>query len=113
VHALTAVTRHRRRDLAILKTIGFTRRQLSRTVAWQSTVIVLVAIAVGVPLGLALGRWLWRFVSTQLGVVPHPLVPPVWVAVVVLGALVVANLIAALPGWRAARTPAAAVLRHE
>jgi hypothetical protein len=50
VHALMAVTRHRRRDLAILKTIGFTRRQLSRTVAWQSTVIVLVAIAVGVPL---------------------------------------------------------------
>ena len=113
VHALTAVTRQRRRDLAILKTIGFTRRQLSRTVAWQSTVIVMVAIAVGVPLGVALGRWLWRFVSTQLGVVPHPLVPPVWVAVVVLGALVVANLIAALPGWRAARIPAAAVLRHE
>ena len=113
VHALTAVTRQRRRDLAILKTIGFTRRQLSRTVAWQSTLIVLVAIAVGLRVGLAAGRWLWRIVCTQLGVVPHPIVPPIWVALVVIGALVVANAIAAIPGWRAARTPVATVLRHE
>ena len=58
------------RDLAILKTIGFTRGQLSRVIAWQATVIVGLGIIIGVPAGLAGGRWLWRLVTTQLGVAP-------------------------------------------
>jgi hypothetical protein len=45
--------------------------------------------------------------------VPEPAVPPLIVALVIAGALVTANLVAALPGWVAARTPAAAVLRAE
>ena len=113
VHALTTVTRRRRRDLAVLKTIGFTRRQLSATVAWQSMMIATVGIAIGLPLGLAGGRWLWQFVSDQLGVVPHPVVPPAFVAVVVVATLVVANVVAALPAWLAGRIPAAVVLRHD
>ena len=112
-HALASVIRRRRRDLAILKTIGFTRRQLSGIVAWQATVIAGVGIVIGVPVGLAGGRWLWRFVSTQLGVAPHPTVPAVWVAAVVIAVFVVANLIAAIPGWFAGRVPAAVVLRSE
>ena len=112
-HALVSVIRRRRRDLAILKTIGFTRRQLSGIVAWQATVIAGVGIVIGVPVGLAAGRWLWQFVSTQLGVAAHPTVPAVWVAAVVTAVFVVANLIAAIPGWFAGRVPAAVVLRSE
>lgn len=113
VHALVSVIRRRRRDLAILKTIGFTRRQLSGIVAWQATVIAGVGVVIGLPVGLAGGRWLWRWVSTQLGVAPHPVVPAAWVAVVVVSVFVVANLIAAIPGWFAGRIPAAVVLRSE
>jgi hypothetical protein len=35
---LIASVRRRRRDLAVLKTLGFTRRQLAGTVAWQASV---------------------------------------------------------------------------
>ncbi len=37
---LVASVRRRRRDLALLKTLGFTQRQLAATVAWQSTIAV-------------------------------------------------------------------------
>ena len=35
--ASTAAVRRRRRDLALLKALGFTRRQVSATIAWQAT----------------------------------------------------------------------------
>ncbi len=48
--ALVASVRRRRRDLALLKTLGFTRRQLAATIAWQSTVIAVGGVVVGVRL---------------------------------------------------------------
>ena len=46
---LIASVRQRRRDLALLKTIGFVRRQLAAAVAWQATVAAVVGIVVGNP----------------------------------------------------------------
>jgi hypothetical protein len=45
--------------------------------------------------------------------VPDPVVPAGSVALAAVAALVLANLVAALPGRSAARTPAAMVLRAE
>jgi putative ABC transport system permease protein len=112
-HALVTSVRRRRRDLATLKTLGFTRGQVSATVAWQATVFALLAAAVGVPLGVAGGRWAWRLVADQLGVVSGPVVPPLPVLAIAAGALAVANLAAAGPGWTAARIRPAVVLRAE
>jgi hypothetical protein len=112
-HALVTSVRRRRRDLATLKTLGFTRGQVSVTVAWQATTFALLAGAVGVPLGVAGGRWAWRLVAAQLGVVSGPVVPPLPVLAVAAGALVAANLAAAGPGWTAARIRPAVVLRAE
>jgi FtsX-like permease family len=112
-HALVTSVRRRRRDLATLKTLGFTRGQVSQTVAWQATIFALLAGAVGVPLGVAGGRWAWRLVADQLGVVSGPVVPPLPVLAIAAGALVVANLAAAGPGWTAARIRPAVVLRAE
>jgi predicted lysophospholipase L1 biosynthesis ABC-type transport system permease subunit len=75
-HALVTSVRRRRRDLATLKTLGFTRGQVPQTVAWQATTFALLALLVGVPLGVAGGRWAWRLVADQLGVVSGPVVPP-------------------------------------
>jgi hypothetical protein len=110
---LMSSVRRRRRDLALLKTLGFTRRQLSATVAWQSTAAITVGAIVGVPLGIALGRALWDLFAGQISVVPQPTVPALTVVLIVAGALVTANLVALLPGWVAGRTPAAALLRAE
>ena len=38
-HALVTAVRRRRRELALLKTIGFDRRQVRATVAWQATTL--------------------------------------------------------------------------
>ena len=111
--ALMASVRQRRKDLALLKTLGFTRRQLAATVAWQATVTVVVGTVVGIPLGIGLGRFLWNLFARQIDVVPEPVVPVPTVAVVIAGALLIANLLALLPGRAAGRTPAAALLRSE
>jgi hypothetical protein len=112
-HALVSSTRRRRRDLAILKTLGFLRRQVSATVAWQATAFATAAVLVGLPLGVAVGRWAWQLVAVQLGVVPEPIVPPLGVLAIAGGALLAANLIAAMPGWVAGRLLPALVLRSE
>jgi FtsX-like permease family len=111
--ALVASVRRRRRDLALLKTLGFTRRQLGTTVAWQSTVVAVVGLVVGIPLGIAVGRWLWIVFARSLSAVPDPVIPAASVALAAVAALVLANLVAALPGRAAARTPAALLLRAE
>ena len=111
--ALVASVRRRRRDLALLKTLGFTRRQLATTVAWQSTVVAIVGVVVGIPLGIAVGRWLWIAFARELSAVPDPIVPAASVVLAAVAALILANLVAALPGRSAARTPAAQLLRAE
>jgi FtsX-like permease family len=110
---LVASVRRRRRDLALLKTLGFTRGQLAAAVAWQSTVVAVVGLVIGVPLGIAAGRWLWLAFARELSAVPDPVVPTASIALAAVTALVLANLVAAVPGRQAARTPAALLLRAE
>jgi ABC-type lipoprotein release transport system permease subunit len=112
-HALVTTVQRRSRDLAVLKALGFARRQLAATVAWQSSTLVVGALAVGLPLGIAAGRWGWSVVADSIGA-PAPAVTPV---LVVLGtvpvALAIANVAAAFPAHQAARTRPATVLRSE
>lgn len=110
---LAASVRRRRRDLAVLKTLGFTRRQLAVTVAWQASVAAIVGIVVGVPTGIALGRWLWDLFARDIYAVPHPTVPVLEVVLVAVVTIVLANLVAAIPGRMAARTPTGLALRAE
>ena len=110
---LLASVRRRRRDLALLKTLGFTGPQLAAAVAWQSTIAVVIGTVVGVPVGIAAGRWLWDLFATNIHAVPAPDVPVVSVTLIALGALVLATLVAAIPGRLAARTPTALLLRSE
>jgi ABC-type lipoprotein release transport system permease subunit len=110
---LIASVRRRRRDFALLKTLGFTRRQLAAAVAWQSTAIAVLGLVAGIPLGIVAGRLLWLAFARQLSAVPDPVVPVASLALACLVALMLANLIAALPGRAAGRIPAAAVLRAE
>jgi ABC-type antimicrobial peptide transport system permease subunit len=110
---LVASVRRRRRDLALLKTLGFTRRQLAAVVAWQASVAAVIGAIVGVPLGVVVGRELWNRFATAIHVVPQPTVPALSLLLVGVGAIVVANLVAAWPGSRAARTTTAVLLRAE
>ena len=113
VHTLVSATRRRRRDLAILKTLGFVRGQVRGTLAWQATTLATVALLVGLPTGVAAGRWGWRMFAGQLGVLPDPVVPLLAVLIAVPTALFLVNVVAALPGRIAARTQPGLVLRSE
>ena len=110
---LVASVRRRRRELALLKTLGFTQFQLAAAVAWQATVAVAVGVVVGVPLGIVVGRTLWNLFARDIHAVPLPSVPILSIVLIALAALVLANVVAAIPGRIAARTPTALVLRAE
>jgi ABC-type lipoprotein release transport system permease subunit len=112
-HTLAMATRRRRRQLAVLKILGFDRRQLLATVAWQATTFAAIGLLVGLPLGIAVGRWAWYLFAQQIEVVPEPVTPLSIVLLVVPAAVLLANLVAALPAWSAAATRAAVVLRAE
>jgi hypothetical protein len=113
VLALAAAVRRRRRDLALLKALGFTRRQLSATVAWQASGILALGLVIGVPLGVVLGRTMWKLFARQLDVLAEPAVPSITIALIVFAAVVAANALAALPGRYAGAVPAALALRNE
>ena len=75
--------------------------------------VVLLGLVVGVPVGIALGRWLWLLFASEIYVVPKAAVPVLSLVYVGVGALLLANAIAALPGRLATRTRTALVLRAE
>jgi ABC-type lipoprotein release transport system permease subunit len=110
---LIASVRRRRRELAILKALGFTPGQLQASVAWQGAIVAVVGVVIGVPLGVALGRWLWTLFADQIGAVPSPAVPVFSIAVAAAVALVLAVALSAVPGRIAARTPAVTALSSE
>jgi len=111
--AVVLSVRARRRDLAVLRALGFTAGQVRRSVRVQSVATVLPAVVVGVPLGVVLGRFLWRAFAEELGVVTSITIPLVWVFGTVAGALVVALVASAIPARVAARIAPAAALRAE
>jgi hypothetical protein len=113
VLTLIATVRRRRRDFALLKTLGLAQRQVASVVAWQSSIAVAIGILVGVPLGIVLGRSLWDVFAHDIHVVPAPSVPDLVILLIVVGALVLANMVAYVPGRIAARTPTALLLRAE
>jgi hypothetical protein len=111
-HVLVTSVRRRRHDLAVLKTLGFVRGQVSSTVAWQASTLVALALLVGVPVGVVLGRAAWRLAAGELGLAAEP-VEPLLLALGLPAAFLVANLIAAGPAWVAGRIHPALVLRTE
>jgi hypothetical protein len=112
-HALATAVRRRRHEVAVLRAVGLTRTQARWAVVTQASVLALAGLAAGVPLGLALGRTMWRVAADRT---PLYYQPPwaVW-AVLLIGpaAILIANALAAWPGHLAARLRIGHVLRTE
>lgn len=112
-HGLLGTVRSRRRELGVLRALGFVRRQVVASVAAQAVAVALVASAAGLLGGVVVGRLAWRTFATSLGVVPEVALPTI-VLVGTAPVVVLLALVIALPsGWRAARVRAAEVLRVE
>jgi FtsX-like permease family len=112
-HVLVTAVRRRRHDLAVLRAIGFRPLQAASCVLWQATTVAVVAIVLGVPLGIAVGRWSWRWVADATPLLYVAPVAALAILTAVPAALLLANAIAVLPARRASRLRPAEVLRSE
>ncbi len=111
--ALAAVVRRRRRDLALLKALGFTRAQVAAAVSWHALIVVSMGLIIGVPTGVVIGRSAWKLFADQLDVLAEPAVSVIAVGVIVAGSLVAAAGFGALVSRRARTVSAAVALRDE
>ncbi len=112
-HAAILSVRRSHLDLAVLRSLGFTRRQVVVAVTTHVLALVVVAAAVGLPLGVMLGRWGWRAVAEQIGVPDVAVLPLGPVALAVAAVLLAGSLAAVYPAWRAQRIRIAETLRTE
>jgi predicted lysophospholipase L1 biosynthesis ABC-type transport system permease subunit len=113
IHALLTSVRGHRRELAVLRSLGFTPRQTGAAVWWESLALTAGGLVVGVPAGIVVGRWGWRLLADQIGIPPQPATPWVWTSVAVVAIVALALVIASWPGRRAAGVPPALALRAE
>jgi hypothetical protein len=112
-HALLTGARSRFHDLAVLRSLGLTPRQAAACVTWQAAIIGVVALAIGMPLGVIVGRQVWHLLADSLSFVyVGPLAALVLVLTVPV-ALIVLGLMALWPARGAARLHTAEVLRTE
>jgi hypothetical protein len=111
--AVAASVRRRRRDLAVLQALGLTGRQLRGIVAWQTLTLLLIAVAVGLPLGLLAGRWTWAGFATSLGVVPVTVLPLASLLVGLALLVVAGPVFTSLPRFFSRGTSTASSLRTE
>ena len=112
-HLLVVSVARRRTESGLLMALGMVRRQLAAIVFWQATTVAVVAIAAGIPLGIAAGRAIWRAFAISLGVVPVPVVQAWLIVALAAGALLAANALAAVPAMSAARSRPGPLLRTE
>ena len=71
----SSVRRRRRRPTRCSRSLGFDRGELRRTVRWQTNIVTVLALAIGLPLGVVAGRLAWTAFADQLGAAGGPQVP--------------------------------------
>ena len=113
VHLLAVSVSRRRREVGLLKALGFVNGQVASAVVWQATTLALIGVVIGTPVGIVVGQSVWKAFAGNLGVVPVAVVQ-VWLMVaLVAGVLVVANLLAVVPALVATRSRPGELLRTQ
>jgi hypothetical protein len=112
-HALSIAVRRRRHELAVLRALGLTRWQTRAVIATQASVLAVIGLAFGVPLGIALGRIIWRAAAGMAPLAYHAPLAEVALLLIAPLALLAANALAAWPARRAARLRVGQILRIE
>jgi hypothetical protein len=112
-HVMVTSIQNRRRDVAILRSLGADRRWISRAVHWQATAFTVLPVAIGVPLGLIIGRIVFRSFADSIGTLDDASIPLLLIAGMVVGLLLIANVAAGFPARRVDRVAPAVLLRPE
>jgi len=112
VLVLSALVRERERDLAIVRVLGGSRRQISALVSTQALLLGFAGAAGGLVVGLVVGYLLVTVVNVQSFGWSLDFAPPaavVWTAAAVLPACLAAGLV---PAWLSQRLEPQEVLRE-
>lgn len=112
-HALATAVRRRRHDIAVLRALGLTRPQIRLILITQATTLAVIGLLFGTPLGIALGRTLWRVVADTAPLLYVSPVAAFALALIGPAALAIGNLLATLPPRRATRDRVGDVLWAE
>ena len=112
-YTLNTSVRRRRKDLAVLRTLGFTHRQVRATIASHATTVATIGLVIGIPAGWLLGTYAWQLVANGLGVATTPTLPTMAIALTIPATIAIANLTAYGPARIAARTQPATELRSQ
>ena len=101
VNTLALSVHERTHEIGMLRAVGMTRRQLRRSVRWESVIIAAIGGTVGLALGLV---WAWAFTSAleteDLFLLRVPLGR---IALLAALSLVAGAIAAVIPAWRASR----------
>ncbi|WP_043262860.1 ABC transporter permease [Streptomyces sp. CT34] len=113
VNTFTMLVSRRTREIALLRAIGATRRQVVRSVLWEAALLGLAASAAGFLLGLGIAAVLPDILGTAQDTLPHgPLVIGPRPIVAALGVGVGVTVLAAwLPSRRAAKVAPVEAMR--
>jgi putative ABC transport system permease protein len=114
-NAARLTTREKVRDIAVLKTLGMTARQIALMLAASTLVFAVTAAAIGLPLGVWMEGAILANIGDYFGVAMDALagVSGTSLALALAVAFALALLGGALPARWAAATPVATVLRSE
>jgi putative ABC transport system permease protein len=115
-NTFTIIVAQRTRELALLRCLGASRRQVLTSVLVESVIVALVASLVGLGLGVLIAQGLRALLSTFLGAdIPATGIQfqPRTVVVSLLVGLVVTVLAAVMPALKATRVPPVAALQPE
>ncbi|HUP76714.1 MAG TPA: ABC transporter permease [Acidimicrobiales bacterium] len=110
---LVTTRQRRRRELATLRAIGLTRRQISGCVVWQSLSVTGLALAVGIPIGIVGGAGVWLATTRRSGVATDASRPLASITLWSFAALTTAVAIGIPIGLRTAHANVAKSLHDE
>ncbi|MEY2581328.1 MAG: putative transport system permease protein [Ilumatobacteraceae bacterium] len=112
-HALFTIARQRAHELAVLRALGVTPSQAAACVSWQAIAIGTVAVAAGLPIGVLVGRRVWRGITEQLSFVYVGPLASALLVIAVPACLIGCLVLAIVPARGAARRGIAQTLRQE
>lgn len=112
-HLLLVSSRRRVPDFAVLRSLGALRSTVRGIVTVQSVVVVAMGLVVGIPLGIAVGRWFWSTTIASVGMAVRPVIPFGRLAALAVGGVVMAVVLSLWPGRRAASADTVRELRAE
>ena len=111
INTLSLSVFQRTREIGLLRSVGMTRRQLRRSIYWESTIVAVFGGLLGASVGTVFGAA--ATLALPDSIVQDLAVPWLDLVLFVVASAVAGLIAAALPAWRAGRMNILAAIAHE